>query len=275
MPLSPSNIRSQGYGLNYNRGFGTGRVLTGQVSDPELARTSMGAYQQRLGGQQAHQQGLERMRAQQGFDRDSLNLQLAQQDREGGRRSADHAAGLANQANIARMQTEAGKLPTLLKQARWNQVFPWVQGQLNNLGNWNSGYQGAGQQGQQPAISDAPIYSQQLIEQQVNQTRATNDQATAQRQAKLGQDLAGRGFGSRSPLAMMMGEAMQMQNLAGNTQAEQGLRWDAAGGNAKHVLEAQKAREAQFANRQQEEIERGKTTKGLLGQIFASLLSSV
>lgn len=268
-------IRDSGFGLNYNRGFTGGRIISGAAGDPELNRAAAGGYQQRLGAQQAHQQGLDRLRAQQGFDRDQLNLQLGQRERESQRNDSTQRAGLANQLELGRMNMSASMYPHTLKQGRWDQMFPWIKGQLGNLGNWNSGYQGQGQVGAQPAISDSPIWSPQLIEQQVNATRAQNDQATAGRQAKLGQELAGRGFGSRSPLAMALGEAMAGQNLAGNTQAEQSLRWDAAQGNARHVLDAQKAREVQFANRQQEEIERNKITKGMLSQILGSLLNSV
>jgi hypothetical protein len=184
--------------------------------------------------------------------------------------------GYANQARIAQMQSDASKYPYLLKQQRWEQIWPFAQNLLaGGPGSWMSGYRGQGQVGQQPTISDAPIYSQMDIQNQVNATRAQNDAALASRQAQLSKDMAGKGYGSRSPLAMALNNAMFGQNLAGNTAAEQQLRWNAAQGNAQQVLEAQKAREGQFASRQNEEIERNKVQSGILSQLLGGIFSAV
>jgi hypothetical protein len=260
-----ADIRDQGFGLNYNRGFGSKGYIPGASTAPIFAAQQGAAdalNQRRLSQQQFGQN-----KALQGE-------QLAQRQREAEMDYNARMAGYSNQTGIANIQAEASKYPHVLRQTRWNQVWPWAQNVLKD-GTATSGYQGGGQVGNQPTISDAPVYSEQQIQQQVNAARAQNDAATASRNQKIGREMAGRGYGSRSPLAMALANANQSQALGANTAAEQQLRFQAAGANASHVLDAQKALEQQFASRQGEDIERNKQYKSFLSQTLASILGSI
>lgn len=183
--------------------------------------------------------------------------------------------GNSNQARIAQMQADASKYPHILKQQRWNQLFPSVQGMLTNPGQFLSQYNTSQVSGSQPTINAAPIYSGQQTNEAVNAMRAKNDRAMMSRQEQLSREAAGRGAGANSPLVRSMREAMYGRNLAANTSAEQGLRFDVAGQNAKHLLAAQQAQEDQYGRRQNEGIERGKVGVGALTSILGSLMGSI
>lgn len=175
----------------------------------------------------------------------------------------------ANQLNIARMQADASRYPTQVKESMFNRIFPYI-GRMMNGGSFLSGYNTSAQTGQQPYISDAPVYSQQAIQERVNAQRAQGDAAMASRQQQLRNSAAGRGASANSPLMQSMMNAMYGQNLAANTQAENDLRFNAAKENASQVLNAQQAREKQYASRQGEGIERGKVNySGLTGLLGA------
>jgi hypothetical protein len=171
----------------------------------------------------------------------------------------------------AEIEAEAAKYPYELKQQRFQQIFPWLQNQLSGMWAQGPARAGGGQIGTQPTISASPIWDQSQIQQQVNSQRAANDAATAGRIRSIEQSTAGRGYGAGSPLAMALGQMAQNQNLMTNTQNEQQTRWNAAQGNARQVLAGQQAQEAQFAARQQEDIERRKPYFGTLNALIGAL----
>ncbi len=214
---------------------------------------------------------------QYGQQRAMLDANLGQQERESQRGLAGQLAGYRTQQAIANTQANAAKYPHTLQQGRFDQVFPWLQGQFNNAGGLfgQSGYNGQGQVGQQPWISDAPVYTPEQIQQQVNAARAHTAASVAGQQRQVEQKMAGQGFGSRSPLATSLAQRMAMKGLSAGTQAENDLRVQAAGENAKQVLGAQAAREGQFASRQKEEIDRNRTLQSYLSGLMASMVGMV
>lgn len=142
-----------------------------------------------------------------------------------------------------------------------NNRFNLVYGDMRNfLGNFNAGFGTVGgQSGEGPRIDARPIWDDQQVNQKVNATRAQNDAAMTSQNNQLRQTLAGRGFGSNSPLLQSSIFGNQARNTAMNTDAERETRLGAAQANSGHVLKAQTAREGQFSNRQQEDIARRKT----------------
>lgn len=259
-------------------GFGSGQgpIRYGWTADPDVAE--QGGYSLAGGRQQA---GFQRQRdaSQFGYQRGLAQQQI---DAQAAQQAAQLGFGreqLAQQGALGRAQIDASLAPTRFAEQRFNTVFPLVQKQLGAIsggaGSGTAGYQGGGPVGQQPAISDAPVYSQDQIQQQVNATRAQNDQATAGKQRDAAQQMAGRGYGANSPLAMALNNSLGMNNLATNTGAEQDLRFKAASGNASQVLEAQKAKELQFANRQDEDIKRNQIYRNSQNALIASLLGSI
>lgn len=268
-----------GFGLNYNSGFGTGAYYGPSGPDPNQQYAWQGYNQQAgQGKQQAFQAG------QNALDRNQSLAQqqagLAEQERQSSR-SADVAKqGYASQQQIANIQADAAKYAPGLQQQRFDTVEPYLINALQGFGGTTgsggstAAYTGQGQVGTAPQIDATGVYTPAQIQQQVNGTRAQNDQQTAGQVRQTNQKLAGQGYGTNSPLAQALGMGLQSQNLATNTGAEQQLRFNAAGANASQLLQGQQAQEAQFANRQQEDIERNKTRAsqysallGVLGNI--------
>lgn len=164
----------------------------------------------------------------------------------------------AGDTERARIGANAAMLPAQLGQARFNTVFPWLQGQYGALaGSLNGGMATAGgASGARPEISGGPVLNSQQVQQQVNAARSGNDQATGGLIRDMKAELAGRGFGSNSPLAMALQAQTQGQNMATNTGNERDIRLGAAQQNAGQLLRTQQAREQQFATAQDEDIRR-------------------
>jgi len=161
------------------------------------------------------------------------------------------------------------RLPIDAQQSRFNQLFPFLQGQL---GNFQSGaFTAGGQSGPGPEYKAGPIWNQDQIQGQVNALRASNDQSTAGRTTQMQKELAGRGFGSSSPLAASLAAQFQGQRMAENTRGERETRWGAAEGNAAQELKGFQALEQQFASRQGEDIERRKPYIQGMSGLLASI----
>lgn len=262
-------IRDGGFGLNFDQGFGRGpMVITGGGADQRLQQDAYRA--------QADQAA---RRRQFGYDTRLQDAGLQQRERESSRDAGlrQQELGLRQQQMgqqdaISRAQIDASLQPLQFEREKYNQLSPLVQQQIGRLGNWASGYQGGGQTGSQPGISDAPVYDENQVRRQVNQGRAVNDQQTFTQTRGMQQQLAGRGFGSRSPLALALGQGYENQNLATNAQTETDLRTQAATANASQVLRAQQAREQQFASRQQEDIQRNQVSTGGISALLSALM---
>lgn len=223
--------RGQQFGLNSDQGFGSrnsGMVgMTGQGY----------GIQDYLN----HHQGLDQLAQVNAQQKGALDV------------AGVNNAGETTRANIA---AQAATLPARLREQNFNQVFPFLKSQLSALGTQGGLARAGGQSGPSPEISVGPVLNDQQIQQQVNATRASNDATAANQTVQDQRDAGGRGFASNSPLLAMLNAGRQMSANQANTQAEQGLRLNAAQQNAGHILDTQQAREQQFASRQQEDIQR-------------------
>lgn len=163
---------------------------------------------------------------------------------------------LQNAGNLATAQVaaDAAKYGATVRAGEFNQLFPYLTSQYANLGKEfaNAG----GQSPPSPEISVGPIWNPQQIQQQVNKSRASTDATTANQQRQDQQSLAGRGFGGNSPLLQLLQSGRQMAGNQANQQAMSQIPYQAAQGNQQAILDSQKARESQFATRQQEDIAR-------------------
>ncbi len=92
-----------------------------------------------------------------------------------------------------------------------------------------------------PTITEGPIWSSGDIQARVNQSRAQNDMGAAGLVKQAQGRAAAGGYGGNSPLLQELTTGIQGRNLATNTGAENDLRWGAAEGNAKHLLNTQNA----------------------------------
>jgi hypothetical protein len=213
----------------------------------------------------------ERDAAQHGYQRD---LFQAQADAEAARQAAQlgfQREQLGAQTGLEQQRLAQQALAMQQKEGWRQQVFGQIQNVLKGINDWRSGYQGRGPVGQPTPISSAPVYDENTINQRVNAMRASTDASVAAQNQKVANQMAARGFGTKSPLAMALQRGAFLGGLQGNTAAEENLRWAAAQGNAEHVLNAQKLMEQQRANLNQEDIERGKVSLGALTSALGSL----
>jgi hypothetical protein len=163
-------------------------------------------------------------------------------------------------------QERMSALPQNLRQQRFDTVFPFLQSAYGGLSSQQSA-----QPTQGPAIDAGPVWSGRQVDQRVNQMRAGNDATAARQTAGARENLAGRGYSSRSPLLNALTAQHQGQALAANTRGENDLRWQASAGNAEQTLKGQVARDQAFGDRQSESIERGRTQSQLLAAILGSM----
>jgi hypothetical protein len=108
----------------------------------------------------------------------------------------------------------------------------------------------------QPGITTGGIWNPQQVQQQVNQSTAQQIQGAQTQQRTQAQQMAGQGFGSRSPaLAQMQNNAMSqaMANAASNAG---NIQYQAAEGNAKQNLGAESQAQAGWYQQQQQDIAR-------------------
>lgn len=136
---------------------------------------------------------------------------------------------------------------TLGDGSAWDKVFT-----TSNVSGGGFGTQAG------PDIAAGPIWNPQQISQRVNAMRSGNDATTAGLANRMRGSFAARGFGGNSPLAAALGAQSQHSNLMANTAGENTLRWNAAEGNAKHLLAGQALQENQAGRRDNTNAERGR-----------------
>jgi hypothetical protein len=238
-----------------------GDQVVGQLA---LQRQGAGYQKERDAAQFGHQSSLAQQQA------DAENQRLSSQ-------LGFNREQLAQQGALTRAQIEASLAPTRFAQQKFDAVFPMVQGQLGNLAGQGQSWGGyTGQPaGPRPEISDAPVYNEQQIQQNVNAQRAQTDAGTATQQRAMGNQMASRGFGSNSPLAMALNNSLMQSGMATNTANEQDLRWKAAAGNASQRLDAQKARATQDLGYLGEETKRGTVNRQQQTALISALLGSL
>jgi hypothetical protein len=140
------------------------------------------------------------------------------------------------------------------KQGRFNQLLPMIQGGMG-AGNFSMGGQGITvpqPAGGGPHIQGGPLWTKQGIQQNLNANRAQIDRATATQNQNMSNQLAGRGYGTASPLAFALQNQAAMGAMGQKADYERQFTQDTRQQNARFGLDAAKAGEAQFANRQQE-----------------------
>src|SRR5262245_962930 len=255
----------------YKRPAGLGFASSPGI-DPDVAFSA--PYQALARQREAEAQ----RRFQSGMFGQEANLRRELAEKQFGYQSSLAGQEDANRIAVANIAAEASKYPHLLRQQRWNTLFPYMQRDLQEAqsGQAFAAYGGLkGDPGPRPYISDAPVYSDQMIQERVNAQRSASDAALQSRQAQTARQMAGRGYGARSPLAMALSEAAYGQNLAGNTAAEQQMRLEAAKANAEQVLKAQGLRSEAYTQDVQADVERKKTLASYLTQLRAPIYGSI
>lgn len=175
-------------------------------------------------------------------------------------------AGLSNQSNAtsrsnAAMAAQAAEYPSMIKQQDFQQLFPSIQSSLSALNTPGNVQKIAGT----PGITVGGVYNPQQIQQQVNASNAATNASTSTQNKQQASSLAGRGFGSNSPLAQMLASGNQMNALQTNTANETGIRQNAAQQNASQLLNSQNAYESAQIARDQPYFQQQSALISLLG----------
>lgn len=177
-------------------------------------------------------------------------------------------ADLGNAAADRAVQLQLGMAPWQYKDKVFGTISPLLQQLMGGGGTSSNGLVG-GQNPATPQVDASPIWSPRQIDQQVNAAKANNAQGadTQVRQAQT--KLAGQGFGSKSPLLAALEGNIGQARMAADADVDRGIRWDAASGNAGHVLKGQAANQNAAVAFNNADIERRKTNN----QYTTSLLS--
>lgn len=140
---------------------------------------------------------------------------------------------------------------------RKNAMQNWLMGQYGKMGGADSQTTGRSSPVKPPPpITVGGVWGGGQIQGQVNAMRAGNEARAAGQTNRMQADMAGRGFGSRSPLALAMQGMIGGQTLAANTAGERQTRWDAAQGNAQQRLSSERARMEGWAEEQRAQTAR-------------------
>ena len=141
---------------------------------------------------------------------------------------AQFQRGLAQQKELALAPLDWAK-------QRFNTILPMLQGAIGGMGG------APGANVPVPQITAGPVFSDQQIQQQVNQARGATDAGTATQQRNVAQNLAGRGFGSNSPLQQALQTNLGAMGRQTGAEQETNIRLGAAQQNAQQKLASQQA----------------------------------
>jgi hypothetical protein len=157
---------------------------------------------------------------------------------------------IAAQGAEARKTQQAG---FDFKNQRFNQLLPMLQGAMGN-GNFSSGGSGINVPAPEmggPHIQGGPLYTQQAIQQNLNANRAQIDKSTATNNQNMANSMAGKGFGSGSPLLAALQNQSAMSGLGQKADYTREFTNTARQANANFGLQTANARQNQFAGNQQ------------------------
>jgi hypothetical protein len=176
----------------------------------------------------------------------------------------------ANRLQQAQISANASIVPAQLQQDRFRTVFPF----LSN--NFNSSQERVGGANQPlPNITVGGVYSPQQTQEQVNAARSQNDRNVAQNQRQSQDQLAGRGFGSNSPLLQAIQAQQQMAGMQANSDQERQLRFDAATANARQQLDSETLRQNQWTQNEDADIRRRQVATSQANALLSALAGLV
>lgn len=173
--------------------------------------------------------------------------------------------GNPHETQLARI----GQTPARLQQKRFGKVFPWLQSQITDWSGKFGNTAPGGQSGMGPTISGKGM-DIGLQRSMINDERAQN---TMQMQSRLNEARQKAAVGSGVNSGMFGGLKTRLGQAvdAANARVGTSVRENAAKFNIPFGLEAQKAQEAQYANRMNEDIERRRQILGFIPSMFSSI----
>jgi hypothetical protein len=167
---------------------------------------------------------------------------------------------LANKTNVANIANQPALAQLGFKEDVFGKVFPWFQGMMNGFAGGMGGAGGFGGAGggsgfgaalgatggtgsagsgiNPAAMAPTTVMTPQMIQQQINASRAQNDSQTKAGQAQNAAKLGGQGFGSGSPLLAALNNQMAGQNMQTNSANALNTQLSGAQMNAQQATQA-------------------------------------
>lgn len=235
-------------------------------------------------------------------------LQSGQEQFQTGQSALDRSlqSSLATMANTTtqqgqQLQYQAAQLPYQWANQVFGQVFPIIQGLAGNitgaggaggaggaagapagysslLSALNNSSGSAGGVGTQPALPNSSVLTPDMIQQQINNSMAANQQSTANQSRALQSKLAGQGYGANSPLLQAMQSGLQSGLLGANANTDLNTRLQAAQANATQANTVSGLGEQQYVDQNQANFNRQQAALNYLtqqGQTQASLINGL
>lgn len=242
------------------------RLFQQQQSDADRAfKSTQSDYDRTFQGQQAQAA----RDAEAAMQNSSFSFQGTQADAQ---RAFDASQNDANR----KLQETLGLAPTQFAREKFSAISPFITNALAGLsgsgsGSGNFSTVGGPAVGMQPQVNAAPIYTQQMTDQMVNQAKANNAQSTATQNNAIATKLAGQGFGSRSPLLASLQAQNQAAQMSADAGAENNIRFGNAQANADQMFRGQQLQEQQFVNANDQDIRRRQSQLTGTASLIAAL----
>lgn len=157
-----------------------------------------------------------------------------------------------------------------------NRLLPYANTSMTGGGGLASGQIAAqpsfrSNLGPAPTIKGGPIWSQQAINQNVNANNARVDQGTASNQMTQAGQLAGQGFGARSPLTRALEQMGNQSAMGQKADYQRQFEQQAREQNANFGLQSQQAQANQYNQLQQADIGYGNLENQAYGTLQNAL----
>lgn len=259
------NINAAGPGMG---AYGEPGYNPMQANTQYAYNASLGYQQQQYQQDQAKQQAaLQQQNAQQ---QQAASL-AAQQDAQRAA-AAQQAAQIGATSAQQQAQLDYQRQQDAVKQGNFNTVYGNLAAQQAAFAQQLSA---PNPYGQQPRITSAPVWTQQATQQNLNANRASTDRSTETQVNNMQGQMAGRGFGGRSPLAAALENQTRSAAMGQKADYTRDFTQSARQANVSNYLQTQGAQENQYASRQQEANQRYNTNQQAQSSLYSALANLV
>ncbi len=209
---------------------------------------------------------------------DSEGIQLGRMGQATADRNRDAQVGQANADRLAATSRadqdratslQLGMAPINFKRDVFNQVSPLLSGLLTGGVERVGGASAAA-----PGITRGPVWTDQMVTEQVNAGQAANQAAGDTQNRAAETRMAGQGFGTRSPLLAALQGATNMQTASANADVARETKWDAAQGNADQTYRTDQLALQSWNQQEQQDIAR-RQMQNTYSQSLASVLAAL
>lgn len=160
------------------------------------------------------------------------------------------------------------------KGGEFNQLYGLLSGNIAGQGSSSGGLGGTATSAQ-PGVTTGGVYTPQQVQAQIAQSNAQGIQGAQTQQVNEANQMAGQGFGSRSPALQAMQQNAMSQALASNAANATQLNTTAAQQNAQQNLASQTQAQTGWYQAQQQDIARRQVNQQYASSLAAALAGAV